>query len=68
MSPAATRRYRVSFVNWESFETFVFAPDEQAAIAKAEAMYSLNGLADFTCTVTDTIAWWAELVSEEKQS
>lgn len=68
MSPAATRRYRVSFVNWESYETFVFAPDEQIAIAKAEAMYSLNGLSDFTCTVTDTIAWWAELVSEEVQS
>lgn len=38
MSPAATRRYRVSFVNWEHYETFVFADHWQIAIDKAAAM------------------------------
>ncbi|UVO35885.1 hypothetical protein KUL72_32040 [Bradyrhizobium arachidis] len=46
----------------------VVAPDEQTAAAKVKARYTLNGLADFTCTVMDTVGWWIELVSEEKQS
>ncbi|AWO92417.1 hypothetical protein [Bradyrhizobium diazoefficiens] len=68
MSPAAMRRYCVSFVNWESYETYVLAPDERTAVAKAAAMYTLNGLTDFTCTITDTADWKAELADEQVQS
>lgn len=45
MSPAATRRYAVRFVDWEVHEVIVLAPDENAAIAKAFAICELDGLA-----------------------
>jgi len=68
MSPAASRRYRVSFVDWEVHETIVLADDKQAAIAKAVAMYTLNGLADFTTGAAETVDWKAELIKEGARS
>lgn len=65
MSPAATRRYRVSFVDWEPHETVVLATDEQDAIAKAVALYTVNGLAHFTSMAADSIDWEAELLETE---
>lgn len=68
MSPATLRRYRVSFVDWEPHETVVLAANEEQAIAKAVALYTVNGLADFTSMEADAIDWEAELASEEVQS
>ncbi|SEC42932.1 hypothetical protein [Bradyrhizobium erythrophlei] len=53
MSPAATRRSRVSFVDWKPHETLVLATDEQDVIAKASALYTINGLADFPSMAAD---------------
>lgn len=68
MSPAATRRYRVSFVDWEPHETVVLAADEQDAIAKASALYTVNGLADFTSMAAESIDWEVELLDPEERS
>lgn len=65
MSPAATRRYRVSFIDYELHETIVLADSEEAAIAKAVAMYELNGLAEFDSSAAHGIDWEAELVGPE---
>lgn len=65
MSPAATRRYRVSFVDWEVHEVIVMAVDQDAAVTKAIAMYQLNGVAEFTSGDKHAVDWKAELVREE---
>lgn len=65
MSPAATRRYRVSFVDWEVHEVVVMAVDQNAAVAKATAMYQLNGVAEFTSGDKHAVDCKAELVREE---
>ncbi|MET4232622.1 hypothetical protein ABIA85_005911 [Bradyrhizobium sp. LA6.10] len=68
MSPAASRRYRVSFIDWELHETVVLATGKREAIAKAAAMYQLNGLAEFTTSAEHAIDWNAELIGEGASS
>ncbi|WP_339030450.1 hypothetical protein WI604_03835 [Bradyrhizobium symbiodeficiens] len=59
MSPAATRRYRVSCIDLTEHETFVLALSEQDAVAKAVAIYNLNGLAEFTSSTVEKFDWEA---------
>lgn len=65
MSPAATRRYRVSFLDWELHETVVLASSKVDAIAKAAAMHDMNGLADFTTSRVEASEWKAEVIGKE---
>lgn len=65
MSPAATRRYRVRFIDMAEHETFVLAVSEEDAIAKAAAMHELNGLAEFTSSYSGAVDWEAELATPE---
>jgi len=68
MSPAAMRRYSVSFIDWEPHVTIVLAADEESAISKAVALYKVNGMADFSSMEAESLEWDVELVEEEVQS
>lgn len=68
MSPAATRRYTVSFESCTLYHTIVLAGSESEAIAKAKALYDLNGAGEFSNTASSTEAWQAECLDGEVQS
>ncbi|GMO47842.1 hypothetical protein BwSF12_54960 [Bradyrhizobium ottawaense] len=68
MSPAATRRYVVSFTDYAVHETVVLADSKDAAIAKARAIYEMNGLADFHTTAVEGGQWEATILPWEVQS
>ena len=68
MSPAATRRYVVSFESWTTYETIVLAKDEREAIAKGKALYDLNGLADFSVSDSGEEPWHARILEREARS
>jgi len=62
MSPAASRRYRVQFIDWTLYETFVFAGSENEAVAKAQSLYQADGLAGFSFKTAGDEGWEAEEV------
>ncbi|MGJ4925967.1 hypothetical protein ACQR1I_11660 [Bradyrhizobium sp. HKCCYLS2038] len=68
MSPAATRRYTVQFEDWTVYEATVFASTATEAIAKAKAIYSLNGLAEFSTVERGDALWRARCLDEEVPS
>lgn len=65
MSPAATRRYRVQFVDWTLYETFVIADSESEAVAKAQAMYQADGFAGFSFKTAGYEGWEAEILETQ---
>ena len=67
MSPAATRRYIVGFARRLAFEIVVLANSKREAIAKAKAIYGLDGLGEFTLT-NDREPWHAECLDKEARS
>ncbi|MET4493552.1 hypothetical protein [Bradyrhizobium sp. LA7.1] len=68
MSPAATRRYVVGFESWTKYQTVVLASNKQVAIAKAKALYDLNGLGDFSISDGGEEPWHARYLGTEVQS
>lgn len=62
MSSAALRRYRVQFIDWTLYETFVFAGSEKEAITKVQAFYHADGLAGFSFRTAGDEGWEAEEV------
>lgn len=67
MSPAATRRFRVTGMDYEPIETVVFAANAQAAFAKASLIHALNGLAGDGSDACG-IGWRAEPIEPESRS
>lgn len=70
MSAAAPRRrcYVVGFDSWITHETVLFAGSEQEAIAKAKAIYGMNGLAGFSIGDSGEEPWHARCLDREIQS
>jgi len=65
MSPAVTRRYSVCFTDWIVYETIVLASDRYEAIAKAKALYDLNGLGEHSPCESGQNQWRAQYLDEE---
>ncbi|MCF2525402.1 hypothetical protein [Bradyrhizobium sp. G127] len=65
MSPATSRRYSVRFVDWTLYETVVLAEGEDAAIAKAQALYHTDGLSAFTFKTVGDEGWEAEILEDQ---
>ena len=68
MSPAATRRYVVRFLDWTMRETVVLAGDKYEAVEKAQYLYEHTGLRDFRITTCHLDNWFAEIAEPEIDS
>lgn len=68
MSPAASRRYIVGFESWTMYETIVLANSKREAIAKAKALYDLNGIGEFSVSDSGGEPWHAQFLDRGVQS